>query len=166
MKTEFRSSKARHWFALLVATALVALARQAHAQGGVPFSDANWISMNQSIPGADWSVNAAVVDDSGNLYIGGDFAVVGDVIGNCIAKWDGTNWSALGSGIGGVDSPGVSALAVFGNNVYVAGYFTTAGGIVASNIAKWDGTNWSALGSGMNGWVGALAVSGNDVYAG
>src|SRR6266566_1382460 len=37
------------------------------------FSDANWSSMNPSIPGADSTVLAAVVDGSGNLYISGDF---------------------------------------------------------------------------------------------
>ena len=42
------------------------------------FSDANWISMG-GIPGADGEVYAAVVDGSGNLYIGGDFTVVGMV---------------------------------------------------------------------------------------
>src|SRR5439155_17091674 len=29
-----------------------------------------------------------------------------------------------------------------------------------------DGSSWTALGSGMNGGVGALAVSGSDLYAG
>jgi hypothetical protein len=36
----------------------------------------------------------------------------------------------------------------------------------AKNIAKWNGSTWSALGSGVNGGVIAIAVSGNDVYAG
>jgi len=54
------------------------------------FSDANWISMNPSFPGADGTVNAAVVDGSGNLYIGGDFTLVGDVIASRIAKWNGS----------------------------------------------------------------------------
>jgi len=40
------------------------------------FSDANWTSMG-NLPGADRAVYAAVVDLSGNLYIGGDFTVVG-----------------------------------------------------------------------------------------
>src|SRR5207245_3499654 len=56
------------------------------------FSDANWISMG-GFPGADGAVSAAVVDGSGNLYIGGDFTLVGDVIANHIAKWDGSSWS-------------------------------------------------------------------------
>jgi hypothetical protein len=59
------------------------------------FSDANWSSMG-GIPGTDSSVYAAVVDDAGNLYIGGEFNVAGEVIANDIAKWDGSTWSALG----------------------------------------------------------------------
>jgi len=48
-----------------------------------------------------------VVDGSGNLYIGGGFVVVGNVIANNIAKWNGSSWSALGSGMDNT----VSALA-------------------------------------------------------
>jgi hypothetical protein len=132
------------------------------------FSDANWISMG-GIPGADRSVSAAVVDGAGNLYIGGYFTVIGDVIANGIAKWNGSSWSALGSGIQG--NGGVLALAVSGSNVYAGGAFTNAGGVAATNIAKWNGTSWSALGSGTSGGiysgdVYALAVSGSNLYAG
>src|SRR6266567_7121031 len=128
------------------------------------FSDANWISMG-GVPGANSRVLAAVVDGSGNLYIGGDFTVVGDVIANYIAKWDGSSWSALGSGMGGYYAY-VSALAVSDSDVYVGGRFTAAGGSAATNIAIWNGSSWTALGSGMNNVVYALAVSGSDVYAG
>jgi hypothetical protein len=48
------------------------------------------------------------VDASGNLYIGGNFNVAGNVMANHIAKWDGTNWSRLGDGLAGF----VYALAV------------------------------------------------------
>ena len=132
------------------------------------FSDANWSSMG-GIAGADGEVDAAVMDGSGNLYIGGGFTVVGDVIANGIAKWNGSGWSALGSGIDG----GVSALAVSGSDVYAGGWFTNAGGSPANYIAKWNGSSWSALGSGMDSappgyfpYVSALVVSGSDVYAG
>src|SRR6266851_8127610 len=84
------------------------------------FSDANWISMNPSIPGADSTVYAAVVDVSGNLYIGGSFTVVGGVIANSIAKWNGSSWTALDSGMNSY----VSALAVSGSDLYAGGYFT------------------------------------------
>jgi hypothetical protein len=135
------------------------------------FSDPNWVSVG-GIPGANGFVLAALVDDSGNLYIGGSFTEVGDVLANNIAKWDGSAWSALGSGVG---SGEVLSLAVSGSNVYAGGTFTTAGGSPASYIAKWDGSAWNALGSYSRlDWyvrgplptgVYALAISGNDVYA-
>src|SRR6185369_11075356 len=128
------------------------------------FSDENWTSMG-GIPGADNTVFAAAVDGSGNLYIGGSFAIVGDVFASRIAKWNGTNWTALGSGMNNE----VRALAVLGSDVYAGGEFTTAGGSAANAIAKWDGNSWTALGSGMGGGftsVWALAVAGSDVYAG
>src|SRR5262245_15425602 len=117
------------------------------------FSDANWSSMNPSIPGADGIVRAAVFDDAGNLYIGGDFVVVGDVVARGVAKWDGSKWSAFGADVG-VPSyfaigARVYALAVLGNDLYAAGQFTTVGGIAATNIAKWNGDSWSALGSSL-----------------
>jgi len=126
------------------------------------FSDDNWISLSPSILGTDGSVRAAVADGSGNLYIGGVFRVVGDVIANGIARWNGSSWSVLGSGVDG----GVSALAVSGGDLYAGGWFTTAGGNAATNIAKWNGSSWSALGSGVDGDVWALAMSGSDLYAG
>jgi len=137
------------------------------------FSDANWISMG-TILGANGTVFAAAVDGSGNLYIGGEFTIIGDVFATNIAKWNGSSWSALGSGMGSLDpirSAIVYALAVSGSDVYAGGDFTTAGGSPATNIAKWNGSSWSALGSGIGPAaigpnVSALAVSGNDVYAG
>jgi len=95
------------------------------------FSDVNWISMG-GIPGADDEVNAAVVDGSGNLYIGGDFGVVCDVYANHIAKWDGSSWSPLGSGVNDY----VRALAVSGSDLYAGGQFTTAGGKVSTYVAR------------------------------
>ena len=147
------------------------------------FSDANWVSMGGypgvGSPGShNGSVKAAVVDGSGNLYIGGSFTAVGDIFATNVAKWNGTNWSALGFSITGSSfglGP-VNALAFSGNTLYVGGSFTNACGIPANRIVQWDGTNWSALGSGLGGggWsptfispnVLALAVSGNDLYAG
>ena len=130
------------------------------------FSDANWISTG-GVPGATGRVRAAVVDGTGNLYIGGDFTLAGDVIANGIAKWNGTNWSALGSGISAGVHSYVAALAVSGTNVYAGGWFHIAGGIAAAtNLAQWDGSSWSPLGSGVGGVVAALRVSGSDLYAG
>jgi trimeric autotransporter adhesin len=133
------------------------------------FSDADWVSVN-GLPGADNTVNAVAFDGSGNLYIGGTFFTVGNVVARRIAKWDGNSWSDLDGGLNGT----VNAIAVSGNNVYVGGSFTTAedgnltNGIVISvnNVARWDGSDWHALDAGVGGTVLALAVSGSDLYVG
>ncbi len=125
------------------------------------FSDAQWVSLNPGLPGANGRLEAMAVDGSGNLYIAGSFTVIGTVLAKGIAKWDGSAWSALGSGNGGIH-----ALAVSGTDLYAGGQFNTAGGVPASNIAKWNGSAWSALGSGMDDQVYALAVSGTNLYAG
>ena len=130
------------------------------------FSDDRWVSMG-ALPGPDSEVFAAVVDGSGNLYIGGGFSVVGDVIANHIAKWDGSSWSALGAGMGDwYHYPLVAALAVSGSDLYVGGEFTRAGGSPADYVARWHGSSWSALGSGLNDWVNALAVTNGELYVG
>jgi hypothetical protein len=129
-------------------------------------SDADWVSLNLGIPGADAVVRAMVADGAGNLYVAGDFKFIGTVPANHIAKWDGSTWSALGSGITSV-AAGVYALAVTGTTLYAGGRFTTAGGAPITNLAKWDGSTWSALGSGLTGdSVSALATIGTDLYAG
>lgn len=125
------------------------------------FSDADWTRLG-AIPGTDGTVFALAVDGTGNLYVGGDFAVAGEAAANNVAKWNGSTWSALGAGT----NNNVTALAVIGTDLYAGGTFTTAGGVSASRIAKWDGSTWSALGSGTSGPVGALSVSGSDLYAG
>src|SRR5258708_10082559 len=126
----------------------VLLAMGSSASPAATFSDANWSSMG-GVPGTDGQVYAAAVDGAGNLYVGGNFSVAGDVFANSIAKWDGTNWSALGSGMGGgLPSTYVFALAVSGPDLYAAGNFRNAGGKAANNVAKWDGKHWRALGGG------------------
>jgi len=121
------------------------------------FSDADWMSLG-GIAGTDGEVLAAVADGSGNVYIGGYFTVVGDVIANHIAKWNGSEWSALGSGMGGADGPQVwdyprvYALAVSGTDLFAGGDFTTAGNKASGYAAK---ANVSAAG----GRCGSLAHS-------
>ncbi len=133
------------------------------------FSDVDWLSLSPGLPGADGSVYALFADGSGNLYFGGDFTMIGSVVGNRIAKWDGNVWSSLGSGM----DERVYSLAILGGNLYAGGDFTTAGGVAAGGIAKWNGTAWSALGTGLgNGGEGfapsvyALASNGGNLFVG
>jgi hypothetical protein len=101
------------------------------------FSDANWVSMG-GLPGANGQVNAAVIDGSDNLYIGGVFTFVGNTFATNVSEWNGSSWSALGSGISGVgdgDGPYVSALAVSGSTLYAGGDFLTAGTNVSAYAA-------------------------------
>lgn len=134
------------------------------AKAAPPFSDANWISLDFGAgnSGVLGQVNAAVVDGSGNLFIGGSFDFVGNVLAHNIARWDGKRWWPLDSG---TDGP-VHALAVSGSDVYVGGDFRMTGGRPAYCIAKWDGCRWTALDAGLLGTVFALAPSGSDLYAG
>ncbi len=125
------------------------------------FSDADWIG-DWGTLGSNGVILAIVADDAGNLYLGGNFTAVGNLLANRVAKWDGSDWSALGSGM---DGP-VRALVESGGDLYAAGTFTTAGGVSANNIAKWDGSAWEPLGSGLNNGVNALVLSGSAIYAG
>jgi Fn3 associated len=98
--------------------------------------------------GVNNTARAAVVDSSGNAYIGGDFVLAGPIMVNGIARWDGSNWHALNGGLG---SGRVNAIAIDdADNVYIGGDFTTVDGVTVNRVAKWDGSTWSALGTGAN----------------
>lgn len=120
------------------------------------------------------TVYASVWDNAGNLYIGGNFTQIDDVVVNGVAMWRNGSWSALGSGVGyDIDgkfqSGRVSALAFSGGALYVAGEFNVAGGVKAAQVAKWVDGSWSALGGGINHYgsqVSALAAAGDDLYVG
>jgi len=130
-------------------------------------TDADWESMNSDpFSGTDASGSLNTITyGKGCIYIGGQFAVVGNAFANNIAKWDGSKWSALGSGTNRLincllyDSSG---------NLFAGGNFDTAGGIKAKGIAKWDGKNWNALGpdTGLPAPVSAIACDAKgNLYA-
>ena len=68
--------------------------------------------------GAKATVRAMAVDGGGNLVVGGDFTLIGAVVANRIAKWNGSAWSALGSGMNQV----VHSLTVSGSDLYAGGF--------------------------------------------
>ncbi len=138
--------------------------------GAAGAGDERWADGFGLPNGASGTVNAVVLAGT-EVYIGGDFKSVGDIVANGVAKWNGTAWSSLGTGPANGVNGSVTALAIAGNgNVYAGGYFAQAGGVAASRVAKWNGTAWSPLGTGINGassFIRALAIAGNgDVYVG
>jgi hypothetical protein len=124
------------------------------------------------VNGAVWSI---AVDGNGNLYLGGDFSLVGNLPVRGIAKWDGISWSPLGYGLDG----GVAALAWDSLHgwLYAGGNFN---GICMNadcsarnpsrGVARWDpsgGGSWQPLAYGVSGVVNALAVDDTgNLYAG
>ncbi len=112
---------------------------------------------------------------NGEVYAGGVFSAAGKVPASGIAGWKiaANHWSSLSTGVGGV-YPSVRSLAWSNGQLYAGGYFTQAGSMPANYIARWNGIGWLVLGSGVSGcvgvscvpFVGAIAVSGKDVYIG
>ncbi len=147
------------------------------ASGIAKWDGSAWSPLGTGTAGTGYVYAMSTFDDGLGggpaLYVGGDFAQVGDVQASGIAKWDGSSWSALGIGVGGW----VLAMTTFddgsgrGPALYASGPFSTAGEVQANLIAKWDGRSWSTVGSGLNGSALALTTfddglgSGPALYA-
>ena len=114
--------------------------------------------------GANNEVRSLSIDESGMLYVGGNFNEAGGVTANRIATWNGSNWGTLGSGTSGF----VQAIITTSTDIYIGGNFTIAGGNTVNRIAKWNkaSSSWSALGNGVNNIVYALLNDGDFIYAG
>lgn len=124
-------------------------------------------------------VRAVAVASNGDVYIGGRFSQVGNLLVNNLARWNGSSWNPVGTaptdGVGAAAGGTVNAL-VFAPNgdLYVGGAFATAGSVTANGVARWTGTAWNALadaggavGLGASGRAGALALAPNgDLYVG
>jgi trimeric autotransporter adhesin len=133
------------------------------------YSGGTWVALSNH--GLNGPVRTLAVSGS-DMYVGGQFDFTNDMnvlnLTN-IAKYSGGTWSALtGQGLNGI----VMALAVNGNDLYAGGAFTQTHNSLVTNlnhIARYDigGGTWSALAHhGLNNNVAALAVNGNDLYAG
>lgn len=130
------------------------------------FTDADWSGL-RGPTGTNGRIAALAKDESGNLYVGGNFTSAGTINANHVAKWDGSSWSSLGSsGIGGGTNQPVRALAVMSGEVYAGGEFTSTDSGAAIYVAKWNGTSWAPLGGGPGGVVNALLAHGGSLYAG
>lgn len=113
----------------------------------------------------DGQVRAVAVDkDSGYVYYGGDFTMIGDLEANRVARWDGSSWTNLGMGMNG----SVYTLMVDGNGDPIAGgQFSQADGTSDNRyLSRWDGSNWTNFGI-VNYFVYSLSAGpSNSFYAG
>jgi trimeric autotransporter adhesin len=94
-----------------------------------------------SSPGTVYSIAV----NGSEVYIGGEFPLIGDLLVNSIARWNGSSWSVLGTGaLGSFGAGRVTRLIYVGNALYVTGDWQSIGGLAGRRIAKWDGS-WSQL---------------------
>jgi hypothetical protein len=162
---------------------------------GIAKWDGNhWYAIgNEGYYGANGDIHIITIHNN-DIYVGGNFSMIGGIEANCIAKWNDTSWSRLGSGFSGrhyytffhqgrmiryhyFDGPCVKTIVIDGNNVYAGGTFKAAGGNNALCIASWNGSTWSGIGGGVKGgdcgdWgdypttVNAIDVVNDDIYIG
>lgn len=114
-------------------------------------------------------VNVVAVDNTGTIFVGGEFQTADFEYVYFIAKWNGIRWIRLGEALNGF----VNAIAFdSNNNLYAGGAFTgTHAPITLTNlngIARFDGEDWFALDNGVVlGGVAAIVVDKTDnVYIG
>lgn len=135
--------------------------------------DEKWLA-GLGVNGIHGVVNALAVDPAGNVYVGGEFSVAGNLMVHNIAKWNGTSWSSPGYGVNGE----VKALLWDASRSWlvVGGEFTAicvnadcSSTTPASAIARWNpaaGGSWETF-KGLYGYVHALALDdAGTLYAG
>jgi hypothetical protein len=117
-------------------------------------ADLGWAS-TFSPRGLSFDVNAVAVSGD-SVYVGGGFIAAGNVEAHYIARYDlnTQTWSPLGSGA----PDAVAAILIDGNDIYIGG---------EGYLSRWNtvSNTWTSLGS-VNGFINALAKSGNDLYVG
>lgn len=121
----------------------------------------SWSTFGEIGKGTLDSVNALAISGNGNqLYVGGHFAQIGNIVAHNIARWNGTSWLPVGtSGNQGTDhavyallnNPALSDdLFVGGAFDYVNGQRESPNNIYAPSIAHLREQEWSALGLGLD----------------
>jgi hypothetical protein len=113
-------------------------------------------------------INGLDIDLNNNLFLAGQFTLIGSSSISYSAKWNGIGWSGLGTGI---NNFGQVAKTDLDGNVYFGGIFTSAGGISSNLVAKWDTSNnqWEGLDTGVKSGtlVNSMDIdTSNNLYIG
>ena len=126
-----------------------------------------WSSLKDSDTqeaGTNNEIRSMAVDETGNLYVGGNFGAAGGNSASRIARWDGSRWSNLGEGTSGF----VQSIVVTDRYLYAGGNFTIAGNQTVNRIARWDrsASSWSPLRNGLSNSVNAMVADDDFLYVG
>ncbi len=129
------------------------------------YHDGAWQAPGAATPSAGVAeVRALAAAANGDLFVGGRFQQIGNVLCNGLARWDGSQWHALGAFTGEVNRLVLRA----NGNLVVGGDYARIGQPGYADAAEWDGSNWIHYGSGVGGhfsFVRGLAVLANgDVF--
>lgn len=128
-----------------------------------PPAEPMWIKIGDLT--AVFPSSRVILNDNGNVYVGGEFIDADGVTVNNIAFWNGStsSWSTIGDGFEGM----VYALAIFNDFLYAGGNFRVSGVTTdLNNIARFDGESWVAVGDGFDGPVFSLVATEDTLYAG
>ena len=112
-----------------------------------------WDGAAWSMVGGEFNqcVTKIVCTSNGDIYVGGDFGVVGsnavyvggaagNVLCNHVARWDGTSWGSLSTGLSGV-----TKLCLFDDVVYAAGWVAINYSTLVYLVVRWNGYAWIAV---------------------
>lgn len=116
--------------------------------------------------GTNGTVYSLAQNQDGEIYVGGDFTLVGELPTNNLGKIDiNGNWNVVTEGANGP----IHSLAVTDDGrLFAGGDFSEIGGISANNIAFFDGTAWNPMKNGTNGPISKIILdhTGNTLYVG
>lgn len=116
--------------------------------------------------GTNGTIHTLAQNQDGEIYVGGDFTLVGELYTNNLGKIDiNGNWSVFTEGANGP----IHALAVTDDGrLFAGGDFSEIGGISANNIAYFDGTAWNPMKNGTNGPISKIILdhTENTLYVG
>lgn len=96
------------------------------------------------------NVQALAFNNSGNLFIGGDFTNWANIAAaDNIVMWNGSSYSALSSGC---DAAVLALVLMKNGNIAIGGYFTSPG----NSVVQWNGSAFVTMGSGISGGAGTV----------
>lgn len=114
-------------------------------------------------------VTSIVEGLDGNIYIGGNFTVIGSVTTSYIGYYNPNTGSFAAMGTGGAGGNVQTIARMPSGDIWAGGNFTSMGGVAdTARIARWNGNAWNSVGTGGANGLVLTVIPGavNIVYAG